>query len=791
MESSEMAEQRLTLAQSPQALTISRIVEELKKQGDRQDCITHVEYSPAREAQFADFPEGLHPAVCQLFRQRGIERLYSHQAQSIQQTLLGKNVVVVTPTASGKTLCYNIPVLHSVLTNPDTRALYLFPTKALAQDQMEELYQLVQLSGRDIKTFTYDGDTPQDARRAIRAQGHVVVTNPDMLHAGILPHHTKWVQLFENLKYVVIDELHTYRGVFGSHLTNVLRRLKRLCAFYGSNPQFIGCSATIANPQDLASRLIEEEVELIKENGAPQGEKYFVFYNPPVVNKQLGIRRSYVNETRSVALHFLRRGLQTIVFANSRLTTEVLVTYLKDALEKSVVSKDLIRGYRGGYLPLERREIEKGLREGKILGVVATNALELGVDIGSLEVCVMAGYSGSIASTWQRAGRAGRRRGTSAAILVANSSPLDQFIVQHPEYFLGQSPEHGLINPNNLDILLNHFKCAVFELPFRSDEKFGDVDSSEILRYLEEQGFVHRAGEQWHWTSEAYPADAVSLRSVSSDNFIVLDVTNEPKIISKVDFPSALTTVHEKAIYLHEGRQYFVERLDYRERRAEVKQVDTDYFTDAISYTKVQILEAFESQPQAQSFKNHGEIHLTTQVVGFKKIKFYTMENVGAGDLDLPEHEMHTTSYWLTLPKTLMDSLPYRPAVRLGGVRGLAHAMRQMAVLFLMCDLKDIQLAIEDNLGRKATEPVNGVSSALPNTHDIIYEPNIFIYDNYPSGIGLSQPLYEMHDQVIRETARLIRSCPCREGCPSCIGPKGEVGDLSKQVALDIVNLIL
>jgi|RhiMetdeSRZDD1v2_1073273.scaffolds.fasta_scaffold01700_12 DEAD/DEAH box helicase domain-containing protein len=786
-----MAEHRLTLAQPPKALTIPRIVEELKKHGDLQECITHVEYTPAKEAQFADFPEGLDPAVRQLFRQRGIERLYSHQAQSIQQTLAGKNVVVVTPTASGKTLCYNVPVLNSVLTERDTRALYLFPTKALAQDQMEELYQLVQLSGKDIKTFTYDGDTPQDARRAIRAQGHVVVTNPDMLHTGILPHHTKWVQLFENLKYVVIDELHTYRGVFGSHLTNVLRRLKRVCTFYGSDPQFICCSATIANPQDLASRLIEEEVELINENGAPRAEKYFVFYNPPVVNKQLGIRRSYVNETRLVALHFLHRGLQTIVFANSRLITEVLVTYLKDALEKSVLSKDLIRGYRGGYLPLERREIEKGLREGKILGVVATNALELGIDIGTLEVSVMAGYSGSIASTWQRAGRAGRRAGNSAAVLVANSSPLDQFIVQHPEYFFGQSPEHGLINPNNLDILLNHFKCAVFELPFRRDEKFGNVETDEILRFLEEQGFVHQAGGQWHWTNEAYPADAVSLRSVSSDNFVVLDITNDPRIISKVDFPSALTTVHEKAIYLHEGRQYFVERLDYAQRRAEVRQVDTDYFTDAISYTKVQILEAFESQTQKQAVKNHGEIHLTTQVVGFKKIKFYTMENVGAGDLELPEQEMHTTSYWLTLRKALMDRLPYGPAARLGGVRGLAHAMRQMAVLFLMCDLRDIQLAVEDNLGRESGESVDRIPPTVQSPSEIIHEPNIFIYDNYPSGIGLSQPLYDMHDQVLQETARLVRSCPCKEGCPSCIGPKAEVEDFSKQVVLEILSLIL
>lgn len=771
--------------------SIPRIVEELKLSRGLQSCITHVEHFPAQEARYAAFPGGLDPLVIEVFKKRGIGQLYTHQAEAIQQTLAGRNVVVVTPTASGKTLCYNIPVLNAVFASPDARALYLFPTKALAQDQMEELYQLIQLSGRDIKTFTYDGDTPQDARRAIRAQGHVVVSNPDMLHAGILPHHTKWVQLFENLKYVVIDELHTYRGVFGSHLTNLLRRLKRICAFYGSKPQFVCCSATIANPKELATKLLEDDVELVDDNGAPRGEKYFVFYNPPVVNRQLGIRRSYVNETRSVALSFLKKGLQTLVFANSRLVTEILVTYLKDALEKNVLSRDLVRGYRGGYLPLERREVEKGLREGRILGVVATNALELGVDIGSLEVCVMAGYSGTIASTWQRAGRAGRRSGVSAAVLVASSAPLDQFIVEHPEYFFGQSPEHGLVNPDNLEILLNHVKCALFELPFSDGENFGTVETREMMKFLEENGFVHAAGGQWHWTSEAYPADAVSLRSVSSDNFVVLDVTAEPKIVSKVDFPSALTTVHEKAIYIHEGQQYFVEKLDYKERRAHVKRVDLDYFTDAISYTQVRILDTFDRQLLRSSTKQWGEIHLTTQVVGFKKIKFYTLENVGAGDLELPEQEMHTTSYWLTLPRSLMESLLYLPSIRLNGVRGLAEAMRQMAALFLMCDPRDLQVTIEENLAGET--PGRAVSPAqkgrdLPRQ---IFEPNIFIYDNYPSGIGLSEPLFDLHDRVLQETARLIRSCPCQEGCPSCVGPQGETGDLGKRVALDILKAIL
>ena len=787
-----MSDHRLILPPGNEALTIPRIVEELQKARELQQCITHVERFPAQEACYAEFPESLDPLVKQVFEKRGIARLYSHQAEAIQQVLAGKNVAVVTPTASGKTLCYNIPVLHSVFTNTDARALYLFPTKALAQDQMEELYQLIQLSGRDIKTFTYDGDTPQDARKAIRSQGHVVVSNPDMLHSGILPHHTRWVQLFENLKYVVIDELHTYRGVFGSHLTNVLRRLKRICAFYGSRPQFICCSATIANPRQLAMGLLEEEVGLVDQNGAPRGEKYFIFYNPPVVNRQLGIRRSYINETRDLALNFLQRGLQTIVFANSRLVTEILVTYFKDALEKSVLSKDLIRGYRGGYLPLERREIEKGLREGKILGVVATNALELGVDIGSLEVCIMAGYPGSIASSWQRAGRSGRRSGTAAAILVASSAPLDQYMVQHPDYFFGQSPEHGLINPDNLEILLNHVKCASFELPFKDGEKYGGVDLPEILKFLAENGFLQHSRDQWHWTSEAYPADAVSLRSVSSDNFVVLDVTGTPKIISKVDFPSALTTIHEKAIYIHEGQQFFVEKMNYKERRAEVKRVDLDYFTDAISYTKVTILESFEKERRKNSIKNHGEVHIRTQVVGFKKIKFYSMENVGAGDLELPEQEMHTTSYWLTLPRAMMDSLPFSLSARLSGVRGLMEAMRQMAALFLMCDRRDLGVAVEENsIQVDPAAPLPVLKTDRRRAAPQIFEPNIFIYDNYPGGIGLSQPLYDLHDRVLAETARLIRSCSCEEGCPSCVGPRGEIGDLSKQVALAILEQIL
>src|SRR5580698_4733057 len=468
---------------------------------------------PAREGGFVEFPDALAPVLRQALVSRGIRRLYTHQGAAFEHAEAGRNVVVVTPTASGKTLCYNLPVLNRLIADPAARALYLFPTKALAEDQLQEFQAAVDAMGSDLRAFTYDGDTPQDARRAIRERANVVLTNPDMLHAGILPHHTKWAKAFENLRYIIIDELHYYRGVYGSHLANLLRRLKRICEFYGSAPQFICCSATIANPKELAESLTGLPFELVDNNGAPSGEKYVVFYNPPVVNRALGIRRGYLNETRRVARELLDRGQQTLVFANSRLATEVLLTYLKD-------DHPSVRGYRGGYLPKERREIEQKLRDGELRAVVATSALELGIDIGSLDAVVMAGYPGTIASTWQRAGRAGRRQSTSLAVMVASSAPLDQYIIEHPDYFFDRPPEHAHINPDNLEILLGHLKCAAFELPLRDSEKFGAHETGPLCQFLQEAGFLHHSGTAWHWTSDTYPADAVSLRSISSDNFV-------------------------------------------------------------------------------------------------------------------------------------------------------------------------------------------------------------------------------------------------------------------------------
>jgi DEAD/DEAH box helicase domain-containing protein len=469
---------------------------------DRPDApdrhVTAVRKLAAVAASYSPFPGTLDVRLRHALESRGITQLYTHQAEAIDHGLGGRDVVVVTPTASGKTLCYNAPMLNAILQDPSSRGLYLFPTKALAQDQLAELHALCEViaarEGERIGVFTYDGDTPQDARRAIRARAHVVLSNPDMVHSGILPHHPRWAKLFENLRYVVIDELHAYRGVFGSHLANVLRRLRRICRHYGSSPVFLCSSATIANPRELAERLTERAFELVDRSGAPRGEKYFVFINPPVVNRQLGIRRSYLSETRRVASEFLKRDLQAIVFAQSRLATELLTTYLKDDFEPGGGEPERIRGYRGGYLPIRRREIEKGLRDGTVRTVVSTNALELGIDIGALDVSVMAGYPGTIAATWQRAGRAGRRASRSAAVLVASSAPLDQFIVRNPSYFFDASPEHALIDPDNLHILVEHVKCAAFELPFTSDETFGRHDVQEILSLLAHQGLVYLPG---------------------------------------------------------------------------------------------------------------------------------------------------------------------------------------------------------------------------------------------------------------------------------------------------------
>jgi DEAD/DEAH box helicase domain-containing protein len=842
----------LAVRQAAIPTSITRVHEVLDSFASRDhngEILTAIRHFPAREAQWADFPAWVHPDLAAAYAAKNIRRLYTHQAAAAESVHAGKNVVIVTPTASGKTLCYNLPVLNTVLENPDTRALYLFPTKALAQDQLAELHDLNQRLDDRFGVFTYDGDTPGDARKAIREKSHIVLTNPDMLHTGILPHHTRWTRLFENLRYIVLDELHTYRGVFGSHLCNVLRRLRRIARFYGRDPQFICCSATIANPGELAARLLESEVEVQTANGAPAAEKTFVFYNPPVVNRALGIRRSYINESSRVAQEFLKHDLQTMVFANSRLQTEILLTYLQQANPHLPGKPETIRGYRGGYLPNERREIERGLRDGKIRGVVSTSALELGIDVGSLDTVVMAGYPGTIAATWQRAGRAGRRSGSSCAVLVASSSPLDQFIVRHPDYFFGNTPEHAFIQPDNLEILINHLKCAAFELPIAPTEKFGDTDLPDLCARLVEAGFLHLAGGNFHWTHEAYPADTISLRSVTSDNFIIVDITGSPNVIAEIDFPSALVFVHEKAIYLHGGQQFHVEYLDFKERKAYVKKVDVDYYTDAVRYTQVRVLEIANTAhastsaaaaaptlpviPSAASAAegsalflaraschSHGDVLVRSQVVGFKKIKFFTNENIGAGTLELPENETHTTSYWITLERPLLESLPFTVSERQSGMFGLLHAMESVATLLLMCDSRDLGTAIgerppaaevgqtaqsdsasldsdDSNVGAQhparhldtiETFTPSRMQNPLSTNPKEFFEPNLYLYDAYPGGIGFSEPLFRTHHLLMHKTRELISACTCDQGCPSCVGPAGDLAPRAKEAALAILD---
>ena len=780
---------------------------------DADPIVTATRRLPAVSAEYAPFPEAADSRLVAALGARGIEQLYTHQAEAFEHALAGRNVVTITPTASGKTLCYNAPVLDAILKDPSTRALYLFPTKALAQDQLAELHALAELvmhqsaGAPEIGVFTYDGDTPSDARRAIRGKAHVVLSNPDMVHSGILPHHPRWAKLFENLRFVVIDELHAYRGVFGSHLGNVMRRLQRVCRHYGSDPVFICSSATIANPKALAEGLTGRPFELIDRSGAPRGEKFFLFVNPPVVNAQLGIRRSYLSEARRVAIEFLKHNLQLIVFAQSRLATEILTTYLKDAYQGPTGTSDAVRGYRGGYLPNRRREIERGLREGSVRAVVSTNALELGIDIGALDVAVMAGYPGTIAATWQRAGRAGRRSTRSAAVLVASSAPLDQYIIRNPSYFFDASPEHALINPDNLHILLDHVKCAAFELPFSLDERFGTFNVQEVLAVLSEEGYVHQADGQWNWTHESYPADAVSLRSVSSDNFVVVDTTSGERVIAETDFTSGPSTLHEKAIYIVEGQLFQVERFDFDGRKAYVRSVDCDYYTDAITYTKVTILDTFGSMDDGRStidgatvddssfvdhrrssVASHGEVHVVSRVVGFKKIKFYTNENVGSGELDLPEQQMHTSSYWMTIPAPIMGALLYGGDDKRDGVIGLAFAMKNIAQLLLMCDAHDIGLSVDGGSLARGSRTGGGADAGTPVA--LAVEPNIFIYDNYPGGIGFSRPLFDMHALLLERTRDLISTCPCESGCPSCVGPEGNTGPRAKLVASAILDLV-
>ncbi len=738
--------------------SLRSVLQDLQTDVDFMSCVSKWEVIPPREGSYAPLPGDLDGRFRDALTSRGVLNLYSHQAETYRLVRGGQNVTVVTPTASGKTLCYNLPVLQTLLERPEARALYLFPTKALSQDQQAELNESIIFGSLPVKVATYDGDTPASLRVSARETGQIIISNPDMVHSGILPNHPKWIKFLRNLQFVVIDEVHTYRGVFGSHMTNVIRRLKRIARFYGADPLFICCSATIGNPLELARRVIEEEAQLVDRNGAPSGERHLVLYNPPLVDRVQGIRRGVVLESRKIALKLLKAGIKTIVFSRSRVRTELIATYINESLANMYTDNDRIRvePYRGGYLPNERRAIERGLRDGSIRGVVSTNALELGIDIGGLDAAVLAGFPGSISSSWQQAGRAGRRNNLSLAIMISSSSPLDQYMVKHPEYFLGRAPESGFLDPDNLYILLDQLKCAAFELPVAVGEKFGR-DTAEGLQILEESGVVRLSAGKYYWSDRSYPAEQISLRSATSDNVVIIDTTKgRNAVIGEMDRPSAKELIFDNAIYIHRGDQFVVTKLDLENRRCYVEESTVNYYTDAVVKRDLKVLHEDERTVVQGCTAVIGDILVRNQVAKFKKIRFHTHENIGYGDISLPEEEMHTRSVVLLfgLDGAAGASLDALPTELTGAVVArLGTVIKNVAPVFLMCDPRDI-----------------GVAERVRDPH---FEcPALYIYDSYPGGSGLAEAFLTKFAQILRAARELVHDCPCEEGCPSCVGPR-------------------
>lgn len=751
-------------------MNLEQLIDFLSRDEAFKTQLTQWHTIQAKEGKYSPLPAALDPRIQSVLKQKGIQQLYSHQASAFNAVMQGKNIVSVTPTASGKTLTYNLPVLNHLLNNPEARALYLFPTKALSQDQLKEVQDFNKKLNLGAQAFTFDGDTPAAVRRTLRNAGNIIVTNPDMLHQGILPHHTLWIKLFENLKFIVLDELHTYRGVFGSHIANLIVRLKRLCNFYGSNPQFIASSATINNPKELAENILSDNVTIINNNGAPSGEKHFLFYNPPVVNRELGLRQSVVKEVKRIVKKLLPTGAQIIVFARSRMRVELLVTYLHDLAKELKIDKQKIRGYRGGYLPNERRAIEKGLKEGTIQVVVSTNALELGIDIGQLDVAIMAGYPGSVSSTWQQAGRAGRRQTTSLTIMVASSAPLDQYIIAHPNYFLEKNPEQALVDRENLPILMSHIKCASFELPFNETEEFVPEITPNLLEFLKDEHILRKTGNQYYWMSEIYPADEVSLRNSTQENIVIIDTSNQNRVIGEIDLFAAQEMVHSEAIYIHNSIQYYVDKLDWDELKAYVHKVNSDHYTDAITKVDIKVLDILKEKQSSNFFTSFAEVAVTRTTTGYKKIKLRTHENIGFGRIYLPELEMQTAALILRFPPTIFDST-FKESMISEGLQSIAFVMRNLLPLYIMCDISDISVfsMVRDPFSK---------------------QPTIYIYDKYQGGIGLSKKLYNKDIILLSAAKKHILSCACKSGCPSCIGPTLEHSAQAKINALKLLNIL-
>ncbi len=719
------------------------------------DAVAARRVLPAQEAVFADLPPWLDARLVRALERRGITGLYSHQREALDALHAGQDIAVVTPTASGKSLCYNLPVLQQMTQDPAARALYLFPTKALSQDQLAEFRDLAALAEMDLSAAVYDGDTPSPIRAVVREAGQVVVTNPDMLSAAILPHHTKWFQLFEQLRYIVIDEAHTYRGIFGSHVANVLRRLLRICAHYGSQPRIVCCSATVGNPGELAETLTGRPFRVIDRSGAPQGERHIVVLDPPPLDQRSGVRPGPHRLSYLAALSFLRAGRQTIVFGRARVAVELLLSALRESMREGRGPIDRIRGYRSGYLPSERRSIESGLRSGEVLGVVATNALELGIDIGRLDASILAGYPGTIAGTWQQMGRSGRRAETSVSILVAGAGALDRYVASHPEYLFEATPEEARLDPENVHVLLAHLRAAAFELPFEPGELFGSAGADDLLAFLAEEGHVRLADDgRWYWASENFPASEINLRLGAPENVLIIDTGPErPRVLGEVDLFAARVLVHEKAIYLHDSQQYHVDELDWEERKASVRPVDTDYYTQAELAVTLKPLEIFDSAARRGGSRHHGEVMISSIATIFKKLKLDTHENVGWGHIHLPEMELHTTAWWVALDPDAIGT--WRRDELDAALVGAGRALQTVASVLLMADPRDL-----------------GMVAQVQSPHAQC--PVVYLWEAVPGGVGLSPRMFDRTDELIECALQLVRRCDCEVGCPACVGPRGE-----------------
>lgn len=829
-------------------MDVGKVLAELRLNRDFMAQVVVWKRLRSRPEQTANPTSPISPLLWRALHQRGIDHFYRHQALAIDAALSGRNVIIATATASGKSLAYTVPVLQTLISQPQARALYLFPTKALAHDQLADTTDLVSSGRIAIPIFAYDGDTPQSQRKQARQSAGILITNPDMLHAGILPYHTSWRNFFAQLRYVVIDEIHVYRGVFGSHVANVLRRLRRLCQFYGSNPQFICCSATIANPRQHAETLVEAPFTLIDEsqNGAPAGEKHFILYNPPFIDPGLGLRQNTVLTAREAAFTFLHHHIQTVVFARSRQTVELLLTYLGDDMAASQRDRTEVAGYRGGYLPLERRDIEQGLRSGRIRGVVATNALELGVDIGQLTAAILTGYPGSVAATWQQAGRAGRRQELSAVILVAGANPIDQYICRHPRYLFGQSPEQALINPNNLPIMSKHLLCAAFELPFRDGESFGTAGRIDnLLAELAQAGQLHHTRQQYHWLGEGLPAGHISLRT-SSDETVVIQAEGglRPEVIGQVDLSSAPTFVHEGAIYIHQARTYLVENLDWAGRIAHVRPVLVDYYTKAVIGSTIRRLAAEAEQSQSDLQWAYGEVEVISQATGYHKIKRYSHETIGYGQIDLPASELETTGYWLVFGPGLTEQLmtagiflrpnDYGPNWASQRQKALTRDNHRCQMCgdtsklhihhikpfrqypsYLEANILENLLTLCPTCHRQAEESqrtrsaLAGLSYLLANLaplylmcdpadirvtaeirNPLTQAPTVVLYETVPAGVGFSQRLFQLHPELLASALELVNSCRCEDGCPACVGPAGESGPDTKETTRQLLTTL-